>query len=67
METFAVVSALVVLRNVVKGLNGKSDSPDQLGEREYKSDGVLELVVADEMFVLLQKLAESGRDQRGQE
>ena len=57
----------LVLRNVVKRLNDKSDSSDQLGEREYQSDGVLELIVADEMFVLLQKPAESGRDQSGQE
>lgn len=51
----------------MKRLNDKSDSSDQLGEREYQSDGVLELIVADEMFVLLQKLVESGRDQSGQE
>ena len=36
-------------------------------KENIKSDGVLELVVADEMFVLLQKWAESGRNQRGQE
>ena len=61
------LSLRLVLRNVVKRLNDKSDSSDKLGEREYQSDGVLELIVADEMFVLLQKLAESGRDQSGQE
>jgi hypothetical protein len=30
----------------------------KLGEREYQSDGVLELKVVNEMFALLQKLAE---------
>ena len=54
----------LVLRNVVKRLNDKSDSSDQLGEREYQSDSVLELIVADEMFVLLRRLAESGRNQK---
>ena len=57
----------LVLPNVVKRLNDKSDSSDQFGEANIKATGVLELIVADEMFVLLQKLAESGRNQSGQE
>jgi hypothetical protein len=52
----------LVLRNAVKRLNGGSDSSDQFGEGEYQSDGVIEPIVADEMFVLLQKLVESGRN-----
>lgn len=36
-------------------------------KREYQVDGILELIVADEMCVLSQKLAESGRNQSGKE
>ena len=35
-------------------------------KREYQGNGILELIVADEMCVLSQKLAESGRNQSGQ-